>query len=301
MEIREIHAFVAVAEELNFRKAAERLHVTQPPLTRLISQLEYDLGVTLFKRSTRKVELTGAGLHLFKRGKDIIASLEEVEREVRSLQKNKAGKVKVAFSGSSIHSNVPQLINVFKKQFPKIEIDLMDVPFHQVQTQLKSGKVDIAFMVNDLRDEGLTRIDVQKEELGLLVPKSHFLGKKREIQLKDLLGETLIFHGKHDALGFQAEFLDYLKSKGISVQVYVKKPKEGCPHLVQEGKGLLLTSRKFLHVRPETVFVPFMDYSKKLKIYGVWSEENSSLGLKAFINFLIEKASVPVGEEMSHY
>lgn len=301
MEIREIKAFVVLAEELNFRKAAERLHMSQPPLTRLITQLEYDLDVKLFQRTTRKVELTGAGLHLLKKGKEILEKIESTEFEVRSLRKNKQGKLKISLTAGSFHSSVPRILSAFKEQFPKMNVEMIETPNQLISSSLRSGKIDMAFMVSDPELENFNLIEVQRQELGILIPKLNPLARKKMISLKDLDGEILIFHGKHDKLGFQAEFLHYLNSKGIHPRIYYKKMKESCSHLVTLEQGLLLTTRTMANLVPETQFVPFMDFSKKLKIYGVWSEGNSSLELAAFINFLSEEASVPGSELDSHF
>lgn len=300
MESRELKAFIVLAEELNFRKAAERLNMSQPPLSRLINQLEYDLGVKLFTRSTRHVELTGAGLHLLKKGKDILSQMEKMEMEVRSLPKMKEKKLHFSFSHSAFHSNIPRIISSFKEQFPKVEIEIEEHPLSSLERFLKSGKVDMAFGVNEFKDASIERMAVQTHELGVMVPILNPLAKKKVIRSNDLEGETLIFHGKHENLGFQSEFLDYLKSKDVRPKVYYKKSKESCPKLVSHGKGLLITSRSLVHSHEGTIFVPFADYSPRLKIFANWSHENKSLPLQMFLNFLEERTSVPSSEMDYH-
>lgn len=300
MESRELKAFVVLAEELNFRKAAERLNMSQPPLSRLINQLEYDLGVKLFTRSTRHVELTGAGLHLLKKGKDILSQMEKMEMEVRSLPRMREKRLRFSFSHSAFHSNIPRLISSFKEQFPKVEIEIEEYSLNSLERFLKSGKVDIAFGVSDFKDSSITRMAVQTHELGIMVPSESPLAKKKFLKLRDLEGETLIFHGKHENLGFQSEFLEYLKSKDVHPKVYYKKTKESCPRLVTHGKGLLITSRSLVHVKEGASFVPFADYSPRLKIFASWSLENKSLPLQMFLNFLEERSLVPASDMDYH-
>ena len=300
MESRELKAFIILAEELNFRKAAERLNISQPPLSRLINQLEYDLGVKLFTRSTRHVELTGAGLHLLKKGKNVLSQMEAMEMEVRLLPKMKDKKLRFSFSHSAFHSNIPRIISSFKEQFPKIEIEIEELPLSSVERFLKSGKVDMAFGVNEFKDSSIKRMAVQTHELGVMVPELNPLAKKKVIRSGDLEGETLIFHGKHENLGFQSEFLDYLHSKNVRPKVYYKKSKESCPKLVTHGKGLLITSRSLVHSKEGTIFVPFADYSPRLKIFANWSYENNSLPLQMFLNFLEERSSVPSSDMDYH-
>lgn len=301
MEIRLLKAFQVLAEELNFRKAADRLNMSQPPLTRLISQMELDLGVPLFRRTTRHVELTGAGLHLLKKSREILSLINQTELEVRSLTKLKSGALEVSLSWSALHSEVPRLISLFKEQFPKIQIKLSESNPITLASKLKTGKYDLAFGVNEFNDHSLKCLSVQTQELGLLVSQEHPLARKKMIRLNELEGETLIFHSKHERLGFQMEFLDYLNGKDIFPRVYYKKSKESCSKLVSEDKGLLLSAKSMAHASSDSVYVPFAEYKPKLRIFAQYSEENPSLALKAFINFIEERKSAPALEAGAHF
>lgn len=301
METKELKAFIAVAEELNFRKAADRLSITQPPLTRMINKLEYDLGVKLFVRSTRHVELTAPGLHLLRKGRSILDELTKTESELRSLQKLKTGKLKISLANGAFHSNVPRLISSFKEQFPKIVLELLECPLNSLNQNLKTGKIDLAFGVNELRDAHIRRVPVQTHELGLIVSTENELSRRRSVRLSDLEGETLIFHGKHEHLGFQSEFLDYLKSKNIHPKVYYKKHRESCPHLAMFGRGVLLTSKELVNKISGITYVPLEGYPQKLKIYANCSHDNPSLPLKAFVNFLQENTATPPSEMDYHF
>lgn len=298
MESKELKAFIAVAEELNFRKAAERLNISQPPLTRIISNLEEDLNVKLFNRTTRSVELTGAGLHLLKKGKEILSAISQVELEVRALQKNKNGKLHLSLNFGAIHSDLPRLISSFKEQFPKITVVIVKSNFSNLAANLRSTKIDMAFCPNIFKEQILSQVPIQSQEVGLLISKENPLSKKKSLKLSDLEGETLIYHGKHEHLGFQEEFLEFLKLKDIHPRIYYKKSKESCATLVEAGKGLLLTSKRSAHITKDAVFVPLAEYSPRVKYYATWSSENPSLALKAFINFLEEKA--PTSEMDGH-
>lgn len=290
MDTRELKAFITVAEELNFRKAADRLNMSQPPLTRIITQLEADLNVKLFNRTTRSVELTGAGLHLLKKGKEIIAQISQTEMEVRTLQRTKSGKLHLSLNFGALHSDLPRLISSFKEQFPKINVVIQELSFSSLASSLRTGKLDMAFGPSIFKEQVFKQVPIQSQEVGLLIAKENLLSQKKSIKLNDLEGETLIYHGKHEHLGFQEEFLDLLKLHDVRPKVYYKKSKESCANLVTIGKGLLLTSKRAAHISREANFVPLADYSPKVKFYATWSVENPSLPLKAFINFLEEKA-----------
>lgn len=168
METRQIRAFLAVSEELNFRKAADKLGMTQPPLTRLISQLEYELDTQLFLRNTRSVELTGAGLHLLKRGRELILKMDEVEKEVRALKQSKSGIVIISMDFGAFHTSLPKLISSFKEQFPNISLRLEEAKQSSLKTQLDSGKVDVYFGANVFKEPRFNQVSVQSRELSLI-------------------------------------------------------------------------------------------------------------------------------------
>jgi len=298
MDLRELKAFVVVAQELNFRKAAEILGMSQPPLSRLIAGLEMNLGVKLFSRSTRAVELTGEGVHLFNRSLKIIQEVEGLEKELKSLHKKSV--IRIALHHAAIHSHFPKLVSSFKEQFPKIEIELDEIPSAQIEKRLLDNKLDISIGILKSDEPEIESMDVHAHELGLLIPFEHKLAKKKEIKLSDLSGETLIFHGKNDHLGFQADFHKFLLRKNIKVNIYYKKPTESCPNLVVLGRGILITSKKLIPSYLSAHYAAFANYSPKLKVTALWRTENSNPDVKVFISFLEQQNLVPKSEMDYH-
>jgi DNA-binding transcriptional LysR family regulator len=300
MDIRELNAFSVLAQELNFRKAAEVLGMSQPPLTRLIKNLEEKLGVSLFQRNTRSVELTGAGVYLLKRSQTLLDEIDRMEFEVRSLHTQKSNKIRISLSTSALHTNAPRIISSFKQQFPKIKVEVMEDPINSIRQLLRSGKRDIAFGVNEFSDPMIQSEAIQTHELGMLIPSENSLSKRKFLKLSDLAGETLIFHGKHDHLGFQKDFLHYVRSKNINVKVYYKRPNERCHNLVVLGKGLLISSKSLVKETSDVIYVPFADYTKRLKVFASWPSEHTSVALKAFVGFLEPGAIAPSSEMDGH-
>lgn len=300
MEIREIRAFMTVAQELNFRKAAEILGMSQPPLTRLISNLEYNLGVKLFHRSTRSVELTGEGVHFLRRARQIVGDVENLEQELKSLSENRASSLRIFLHPTAMHSSIPKLISSYKKQFPHVRFDFAKTSFKSIDNKLKNGDIDIAFSINRSGNPLIHEMEVQSYELGFLVPVAHQLARKKEVKLSDLEGQTLIFHPKNENLGFQAEFARYLRQNKIKVLTYYKKPSESCPGLVSAGKGLLITSKKLVSNTPGTIFIPLSEYYPKMKIYAAWTGTLNTAQGRAFISFLEEQRLIPHSEMDYH-
>jgi len=301
MELKEIRAFLILAQELNFRKAAERLNITQPPLTRLISNLEYQLGVKLFTRTTRMVELTGAGVHLYVEGQKLINASEVLENELRQLNKSKKTKLKIGLNRIAFHSTMPHMLSSFKEQFPNTKIDLNEETDTKVLSQLNKGIIDIAFTATDFKKDDIEQLIVERQQLGFIINKQHVLSKKKSLQLKDLDNHTLVFHGRREQLGFQSEFSSLLAQNNIKVKIYYKKAHESCDNLAIINKGIILSTKRMASLSNQLIFVPLKDYSPKLKIYASWKKENQTEELKVFVNFFKTEDSVPQSGVGGHF
>ncbi|TGK31381.1 LysR family transcriptional regulator [Leptospira yasudae] len=290
MDLSKLKSFIVVAEELNFRKSAEILGMSQPPLTRLISSLEEELSTKLFERTTRQVHLTGAGIYLLKEGKEIIARAENLEREVRSIGKLKAGNLNIGFSTTSFLANLPQIIGEFQNRFPKLKFELHQETRIRILKGLRSGQFDVCFMEGSVSEEGLESHSVHDEGLGVLVPKKHSLAKRKEIELRELKDETIILHPKKEAGKFYDTISQLFKQSGIKPKIYVKNDRESCPILVATGKGVSLTVLGAQNIAPtETQFVPIKRLYLPVSVF--WSPENKNPLLRTFLSFVIESDS----------
>lgn len=295
MDLAKLEAFTIVAEELNFRRSAERLGMSQPPLTRLISGLEDDLGVKLFERTTRRVSLTAAGILLFKETKTLLQSLEKIEADVRAVGKIKTGKLKVGFSQTSFLARLPKILDAFTERLPKIDLDLLQMTKAEVSRDLRSGKIDVGFLEGDFDIKGLEREQVSDEVMGVLLPKHHPLAKRKEIEFKDLKNETLILHPKQENADYFDRVSQLCRAAKIQPEIYIKKKNESCPLLVATGKGVLLTiaSSKDLALG-QTRFVPIKALFLPVSVY--WSEANPSSTLKSFMSLVLENQLLRVQE-----
>ncbi|PJZ30384.1 LysR family transcriptional regulator [Leptospira kmetyi] len=290
MDLSKLKSFIVLAEELNFRKSAEILGISQPPLTRLISSLEEELSTKLFERTTRQVQLTGAGIFLLKEGKEIIARAENLEREVRSIGKLKAGKLNIGFSTTSFLANLPQIIDEFQNRFPKLKFQLHQETRIRILKGLRSGHFDVCFMEGTVSEEDLESRSVHDEGLGVLVPKKHPLAKRKEIELRELKDETIILHPKKEAGKFFDTISQLFKQSGIKPKLYVKNDRESCPILVATGKGVSLTVLGAQNIAPsETQFVPIKKLFLPVSVF--WAPENKNPLLKTFLSFVIESDS----------
>jgi DNA-binding transcriptional LysR family regulator len=193
MEIQQLRVFLAVAEELHFGRAAERLHLAQPPVSRTVRQLERDLGADLFIRSTRSVQLTAAGAALMAPARGILAAVDSAKSTVLAADRGEAGTVKLAYAGASTHVLVGVLAREVRRTHPGIEFRLNSQDFAlPALARVLRGEVDISLGRWDFVPAGVKSRIIVEEHLVMAVPASHRLAAQEEVHLAELAGEPFV-------------------------------------------------------------------------------------------------------------
>jgi LysR family transcriptional regulator, benzoate and cis,cis-muconate-responsive activator of ben and cat genes len=193
MEIRHLRYFLAVAQELHFRKAAEKLFIAQPALSRQIRQLEEKTGVRLFTRTKRSVRLTEAGKYFCREATEILQKLENITQKAKQIDAGTAGKIRIGYVGSAMHSILPKIITRLQKDFPDLHLELMEMPPVAQLQWLREGKIDLAFLRNppDVDNERISKV-VYSETFSLVLPLNHALSEKSFRSLKDVASDKFI-------------------------------------------------------------------------------------------------------------
>lgn len=193
MEVRWLQAFIAVAEELHFGRAATRLQMAQSPLSQTIRKLERDVGTPLFERSTRSVELTAAGHAFLPHARAVLEEIETARRATRVAQGEVYGRVAVGFSGVLNHLSLPPLTRAVRDRHPHLQLDLIGrVLTQDAVQQLDGGGLDIAFVGLPV-DSALVRTRlIAREAMGVVLPAGHRFADSAEVDLADLAGDEFI-------------------------------------------------------------------------------------------------------------
>ncbi|MFE5836401.1 LysR substrate-binding domain-containing protein [Arthrobacter sp. NPDC056493] len=199
MEIQQLRVFLAVAEELHFGRAATRLHMAQPPVSRIVRQFERDLGVDLFIRSTRSVQLTAAGVAMMASAGEILAAAERARASALAAGRGEVGVVKLAYAGASTHVLVGVLAREVRKIHPGIEVRLNSQDFAlPALARVLRGEVDISLGRWDFVPAGVTSRIVVEEHLVMAVPASHRLASREDIHIEELAGEPFVALPPHE-------------------------------------------------------------------------------------------------------
>lgn len=188
MELHHVRAFLAVAEELHFGRAAQRLHMAQPPLSRTIKQLERSLGSALFERTTRSVRLTVQGQALLPHARAIVAAFDDAERAVVHAGAGETGHVRIGFAGPSSHRPVSDLARAMRSAYPGIELGLTSFVYGSDSVgQLMSHELDMAIVrFSDGPPPGIAARVVQRESLVIVLPSDHALAGRQHLAMEEL-------------------------------------------------------------------------------------------------------------------
>ncbi|MET0899070.1 MAG: LysR substrate-binding domain-containing protein [Mycobacterium sp.] len=195
MELRHLKYFRAVAEELHFGRAAQRLHIAQPPLSQQIRQLEHELGVALFVRSTRKVELTPAGAVYLEKVRAILDSVEDAGRQAGRVASGQEGNLAIGCVGSATYSLLPQLVKGLRDEMPQVEVSIRGEMLAPGQLQaLVAGEIDLALLRPPVEHSDIQSETVRRDRLLVAVPADHRLATRRVVNVGDLRNEDFISH-----------------------------------------------------------------------------------------------------------
>lgn len=245
MELRHLRYFVAVAEEGSFTRAAERLHIQQPPLGQQIKDLEYELGVQLFDRSPRRVVLNEAGRIFLEDARDIIDRAGKAMANVRRFDKGETGRLAVGFTSSaSFHVMAPEILRRFRQSYPAAEIEVAESETYELILGLEQSRLDVAFLhISGDRFPWLANEVLSEEDMLVAIPKDHSLAADaaETLALGMLDGVDLVVYRRPDGPGIFDGVMDILRSKNV-VPVVVDTVSRiiAAINLVAGGRGVTL-------------------------------------------------------------
>lgn len=195
MELRHLRYFRAVAEELHFGRAAERLHIAQPPLSQQIRQLERELDVELFIRSTRKVELTPAGQAYLKRVTAILESVDDAGEQASRVASGMEGQLAIGCVGSATYSVLPQLVRALRLELPHIEASVRGEMLAPAQiAALLAGEIQIALLRPPVQHPDIATTTLRRDRLIAVLPEGHRLADAEHLRVDEFVGEDFIAH-----------------------------------------------------------------------------------------------------------
>ena len=225
MELRQLRYFVAVAEELHFRRAAERLHISQPPLSQQIRALEDELGFALLERTRRRVQLTPAGEAFLRDARAILSELEGAVTTARRIDAGQTGRLRVGFVGSALLSIVPGTVERFRSSRPGIAIELRERSTFDQLRAVSAGVIDVGLVRPPIEGEADLRAEtVLRERTVAALPAAHPLAALARVPLRRLGAEPLVLFPRAQAPGFHDLLIGALADRGAGPRVIQYAP-----------------------------------------------------------------------------
>lgn len=291
MEIRQLKLFIAVAEELHFGRAALRLHIAQPPLSQQIKQLERELGVRLFERTTRAVNLTSAGEALLIQAKRVIAAVAEAELATRAGGLGKYGRVRVGFAGAATRHLLPRLALEVKARHPNIELELQgNLYANAAQEALAHREIDLGFVRLPFNIPGLQYRAIEEETLFCLLPEDHAMAGRHSIAVSDLRDESFVTFPRDAGSTLRTITNKVCWDAGFNPKVVQEAPDSYTIHaMVAAGQGISIALSSTTNInQPGVVYLPLVGDLPRLQTAVAWNGENVSDALAAVIQIANE-------------
>lgn len=242
MELRQLRYFLAIADEGNFSRAAERLRISQPPLSTQIKSLEEELGVTLFNRSNRGVSLTAAGAVFAEETRAVLARLEHAKNRTLQTDRGDVGLLSVGFVSIADYSILPPTLKSFRTRFPLVEVELHELTTDAQVRELRAGRLDLGIGLAPVDEPDLEFEVVLHEELLLAIPTSHGAAKSAgPVDLRTLAKENFIIPPRELAPGLYDLILSHCRSFGFTPRITQHaRQMQTVIGLVSSGMGIAL-------------------------------------------------------------
>lgn len=284
MEIRQLRYFAVLAEELNFTRAAARLHISQPPLSLQIAQLERELEVKLFDRNNRRVTLTEAGDAFLNDVRALLASLKDATVRVRAVDQGLAGRIEVGLSGSHFMGPVPALIARYKGSHPQVSVLLNEMnPAAQLDA-LRGHRIDVSISRTAVDDEELQSMPLWPDPVVAVLPKGHPLSARKRLELGDLAGEAFVML-RQDTSAFARTLAETCARAGLplsAAQTVAEVPAQLA--LVAAGLGVALVPRSTCrHATDRLAICALPAGIARAMVYAVTRRQGRRRALDAFL------------------
>ncbi|MDR5751575.1 MULTISPECIES: LysR family transcriptional regulator [unclassified Caballeronia] len=260
MELRHLRYFVAVAEERNFTRAAQRLHIAQPPLSRQIQQLEETLGVQLFERNSRPLKLTETGKFFYSHAVQLLAQTAELESMTRRVG-NIERSLSVGFVGSTLYGMLPKIIRRFRDENTTVELSLHEMSTMDQIRALKDGRIDVGFGRIRLEDANIRRVILREEKMIVALPVGHPLSlMKPVLALRDLINETLIIFPKTPRPSYADQVLSAFQDRALKPRrIYEVRELQIALGLVAAGEGISIVPSSVYGLKRDDVSYKELD------------------------------------------
>jgi DNA-binding transcriptional LysR family regulator len=288
MELRHLRYFIAVAEELHFGKAAERLHIAQPPLSQQIQQLEASIGVKLFHRKTkRQIQLTEAGKVFLQEVYQLLVQLETSVALTQRIGRGQTGQLRIGFTSLAIYDLLPLILRQFREQFPEVELVLLELTTSQQEQALRDSLIHVGFAHPPLEDDTLSYKCIYRESLVVALSSTHSLAQQERISVLSLQNEPLIVFPRYLAPGLYDRIMSLFELRNFKPNITQQAIQmQTIIGLVSAGMGVAITPSTLENLqRSGVAYRPILEEVPIIETAVIWRQDTLTPTVENFLQF----------------
>lgn len=285
MEFRHLRGFVVLAGELHFGRAARRLHIAQPPLSRQVQQLEQELGVLLLRRSRRRVELTEAGRFFLEGARRTLAEAEQTVQAAQQAHTGRVGRLIIGFVPSAV---MPPLLRAFRAGYPAVDLTLQQLTTARQVDALVERRIHVGLLRPPVVAPELVVEPISSEPLVAVLPAGHRLASRRRLSLRALANEPFVLFPRQEGAGLYDHIIAACRTAGFAPRV-VQEANEmlSILSLIAGGLGVSLVPKSVATIRDgDLVFCPLRRPAPQVQMAIAWRADDQSPLVQAFIQFV---------------
>lgn len=287
-ELRHFRYFLQLAEELHFRRAAEKLFITQPGLSRQIQQLEAELGVKLLSRNKRNVALTTAGKFLQEELGLLFQRLDETVRKLRQIEAGEEGEVKIGFVGSAMQNIIPQVLLEINRKYPSLHTHLVEMSNHDQVNALSAGKLDIGFARLEQVPPGLQAQTVFEDTFSLVLPSDHPVSEQSFQSLAQMKEESFILFSSDYSQGYFNQVMSLFEEAGFTPKVSHRSVHASTIFRLVENKlGIAIVPSTLQHgFALKVKFIELNNVQQVARLSAIWKSDSNNPALHKFLEVM---------------
>jgi DNA-binding transcriptional LysR family regulator len=286
MEFRHLKHFIAVAEELHFARAASRLHITQPALSKQIQLLEQDLGFPLFYRTKQRVELLDAGHVLLDEARRILRQAENAVASAWRTHNGQSGRLLIGFHSSATLEVLPKILRKYRRLFPDVMVELSEILGIRGSELVLDNPLSVGLLRSpSVNEESFCMETILREPFVVAVPNSHPVAKQDSVRIKSLADELFIVPHRQPGWDYSDAVFQLLRDNGIEPQIGQEAGQMlTIASLVAGGLGIALVPASFSNLRlPGVIYRPIKGRSRTTDLATVWKRDSRASTVRAFL------------------
>ena len=291
IELRHLRYFMEVAEELHFKRASEKLYISQPALSKQIKQLEESLGLELFERHNRKVELTKTGAFLKSELKQYLKSLDVIISNTKLVGNGYDGNLSFGYVGSAMHEVIPQLLLDIRKTLPQIIFDLKEMDNQEQIDSILNYDIDLGFVRLDRLPRGISSLPVHQDTFSLVLPKKHKINQKNFNNLLQLKDESFILFDASYSHSYYDKVMQIFEDCGFSPIISHKTVHAHTIYsLVENNFGISIVPTSLQEGYKKAIkFIELKKNKSRTTLQLIWKKDNPNPVLKNVVEMILEK------------